>query len=400
MAAAPTPPTPKRPGKPKPRRIRPTGDTPPPSPVRHYADFTAALLAWFQTGARDLPWRRTRDPYAIWVSEIMLQQTQVKTVIPYWERWMQHLPTPGALAAAAPETVHKLWEGLGYYSRGRRLQEGARVIQTEHGGVFPHDFAAILALPGVGRYTAGAIASIAFNQPRPILDGNVIRVLARHYGIAGNPRARAVNETLWSLAQDLVTTAATASSPPRAASAFNQALMELGALVCTPRQPQCPSCPVRAACVARRTNRVGELPATPPRPEATKRWFVAVIPEWAGRYLVRRRPEGGVNAGLWEFPNLEFTGGAATTTGADPVAAARAVLGPVPCAPTPLATVRHSITRYRITLTAHRAVVTDAVAAAALPGEWRTPAELAALSFPSAHRKLCDRLPHPARPTV
>ena len=149
------------------------------------------LLTWFSANARDLPWRRTRDPYAIWVSEIMLQQTQVKTVMPYWERWMRELPTIQAAASASPDKIHKLWEGLGYYTRVRNLQKAARQIVEEHDGKFPDNFNDVLALPGIGRYTAGAICSIAFNQPKPILDGNVIRVLTRAFGIGENPKEKA-----------------------------------------------------------------------------------------------------------------------------------------------------------------------------------------------------------------
>src|SRR5438067_4512046 len=147
-----------------------------------------ALLRWFPKNARDLPWRRTRDPYAIWVSEIMLQQTRVKTVVPYWQRWMQALPTIEAVTSARPERIHKLWEGLGYYTRVRNLQKAAQAIVKKHGAKFPREYDAVLALPGIGRYTAGAVCSIAFNQPKPILDGNVIRVLSRLFGIEGDPR--------------------------------------------------------------------------------------------------------------------------------------------------------------------------------------------------------------------
>ncbi len=171
-------------------------------------DIARDLLAWFLRNARDLPWRRTSDPYAIWVSEIMLQQTQVKTVMPYWKRWMRALPNLSALARAKPERLHKLWEGLGYYTRVRNLQRAAQCIREEHDGKFPRDFDDVLALPGVGPYTAGAICSIAFNQPKPILDGNVIRVLARLYGIAGNPRERKTNSRLWRIAEELVLQAA------------------------------------------------------------------------------------------------------------------------------------------------------------------------------------------------
>jgi A/G-specific adenine glycosylase len=167
-----------------------------------------SLLTWFAQNARPLPWRRTRDPYAIWVSEIMLQQTQVKTVLPYWERWMRALPDLAALAKAKPQTLHKLWEGLGYYTRVRNMHRAAQLIMARHEGRFPHDFEEVLALPGIGRYTAGAICSIAFNQPKPILDGNVMRVLTRWQGIGGDPRERSVNALLWQLAEELVQQAA------------------------------------------------------------------------------------------------------------------------------------------------------------------------------------------------
>src|SRR5277367_6800028 len=167
------------------------------------ASMVSALLDWFAANARDLPWRRTRDPYAIWVSEIMLQQTQVKTVIPFWNRWMQELPTIESAAKAPSAKIHKLWEGLGYYTRVRNLQKAAQVIVTQHGGKFPESFDDVLALPGIGRYTTGAICSIAFNQSTPILDGNVIRVLTRIFGIAENPKEKQTNAWLWQLADEL-----------------------------------------------------------------------------------------------------------------------------------------------------------------------------------------------------
>ena len=170
--------------------------------------IVTALIPWFAKNARNLPWRRTRDPYAIWISEVMLQQTQVKTVLAYWTRWMRALPNLSALARAKPERLHKLWEGLGYYTRVRNLHHAAQCIRADHGGKFPHNFDDILALPGIGPYTAGAISSIAFNQPKPILDGNVVRVLTRLCGIAGNPRERKTNSHLWQIAEELVLQAA------------------------------------------------------------------------------------------------------------------------------------------------------------------------------------------------
>ena len=214
------------------------------------------IIAWFAKNARDLPWRRIRDPYAIWISEIMLQQTQIKTVIPYWERWMKHLPTVTSLATADDQHVLKLWEGLGYYTRARNLQKAARLICEKHSAIFPRAFDDILALPGVGRYTAGAIASIAYGDLAPIIDGNVIRVLSRQFVLEGDPKSPANQTRLWNLSTQLVT----ASNSP---SALNQGLMELGATICTPREPQCPGCPIRRTCAALRLTRVHDFPQLP-----------------------------------------------------------------------------------------------------------------------------------------
>ena len=238
----------------------------------HIRSIVSPLLKWFGGNARDLPWRRTRDPYAIWISEIMLQQTQVKTVIPYWQRWMVQLPNVASLAAANEDTVIKLWEGLGYYSRARNLQRAAKRICDELGGRFPRDLAGVLALPGVGRYTGGAICSIAYNQPKPIVDGNVARVLTRLLGIEESPRDKPVTDYLWSVADELVEHAVTLQKPrQRNASAFNQAIMELGALVCTPRNPLCDDCLLKGRCTARKENKVETIPALAKRAAATKR---------------------------------------------------------------------------------------------------------------------------------
>jgi A/G-specific adenine glycosylase len=371
-----------------------------PGPTAHHV--VPALLSWFAAHARDLPWRRQRDPYAIWVSEIMLQQTQVKTVIPFWERWMQTLPTVQALAQASPALIHKLWEGLGYYTRVRNLQRAAQAICAGHGGRFPEDFEAILALPGIGRYTAGAIASIAFNQPAPILDGNVIRVLTRLHGIAADPREKQTNAQLWRLAQELVEeahdnrgsgiedrnskleTRNPKPESPNAPSALNQSLMELGALVCTPRSPNCAACPLAALCVARRENRTEQIPRVKARATPTARRFIVMILQRDGRYLVRQRPADAVNAHLWEFPNRE-------ATDQEPAAAVIAEqLGQPPAAIASLCTVKHSITRYRMTTEAW--LVASHREPAKLPGQWRTPAQLHQLAFTSAHRRIVQRL--------
>jgi len=351
----------------------------------------ASLTNWFLQNARPLPWRKLpfrKDPYAVWVSEIMLQQTQVKTVLSYWERWMRALPNIQALAEAPAPVIHKLWEGLGYYTRVRNMQKAARAILDEHDGNFPRDFEAVLALPGIGRYTAGAICSIAFGQPAPILDGNVIRVLTRLFGIDGNPHDKAVNAQLWTLAKELVELSAKSAVSERRAksnpSLLNQALMELGALICTPRQPKCASCPLANRCVALQVNRVDQLPALPTRVPATARKFVAFVAEHKNRLLVRQRPTGVVNAQLWEFPNVE-----SDSKNRNLRAAARKVLGHAPRALVPLCVIRHTITRYRITLEAFQVQIPPTRTPV---GTWLPREEASTLAFCSAHKRILQHL--------
>lgn len=327
----------------------------------------------------------------------MLQQTQVKTVIPYWERWMRELPTVQALAKAKSEKVLKLWESLGYYTRARNLQKAAQTIAAEHGGKFPATFDGVLALPGIGRYTAGAITSIACNQPSPILDGNVIRVLTRLFGIAEDPREKATNARLWALATQLVETAGDPSNSKAkfrnpelvlagSCSALNQSLMELGALVCTPRQPRCDQCPVRRHCIAHATNRIESLPNVAKRAAVTSRRFVAFVAQHDGKWLVRQRPTGVVNAHLWEFPNAEVDD---KTNDLEAVAAP--LLHAKPSSLQPLTTVKHSITRYRISLEAYQ--TTGPLVSRRNNGDrWLTLRELEKLPFTSAHRKVLASL--------
>jgi A/G-specific adenine glycosylase len=420
-----------------------------------------SLLTWFATNARDLPWRRTRDPYAIWVSEIMLQQTQVKTVIPYWERWLRELPTIESLAHASAAKIHKLWEGLGYYTRVRNMHKAAQQIidscrrrgeearsknrqsaignrqsKSEPSDVgcykFPDTFDAVLALPGIGRYTAGAICSIAFNQPTPILDGNVIRVLTRIHGIKTDPREKQTNAQLWELAEELVKAASEQENsapnkshekfPPlpgeragvrasvktktsNACSHLNQSLMELGALICTPRSPNCAACPVQKLCVAHKENLQDQLPNLGKREAATERRFLAFVVERDGKFLVRQRPEGIVNAHLWEFPNVEVPGTSSSHRKV-PDSNSKQHAGKMPAlpdggfrptSPKPLCTIKHSITRYRITLQAWRAELARNTPdrRSALQGEWRTLAQLHQLAFTSAHKKILRSLGAP-----
>ena len=254
------------------------------------------LLAWFARHQRPLPWRSDPTPYRVWVSEIMLQQTQVATVLPYFKRFVRRFPDVRSLASAALDDVLAAWAGLGYYSRARNLHRAAGVIVRQRDAGFPDTLAGLLALPGVGRYSAGAILSIAFDKPAPILDGNVTRVLCRLFAIGGDPKSPANQRRLWQLAQQLVA--------PRRPSAFNQAMMELGALVCTPRAPACRLCPLAGECTAWATGRPERFPhATRKTRVQAERWAAAVVRS-GGRALLTRRAEAGRWGGLWEFPGL------------------------------------------------------------------------------------------------
>ncbi len=317
----------------------------------------------------------------------MLQQTQVKTVIPFWERWMKELPTVRSLADVSEARLLKLWEGLGYYTRVRNLQKAARDILERRAGQFPSETSEILALPGIGRYTVGAIASIAFGQAQPLLDGNVIRVLTRLHGIRVNAKEKITSERLWSLATDLVQAAATLPGQPNQGprlsagpcSDLNQSLMELGATVCLPANPTCLFCPIRKHCVASAEGLIDVIPDLGKRAVATKRRFIAFVVERGGKVLVRQRQRGVVNAGLWEFPNVES-------------AVEQPLVSPINgfgFAPTekPFLTVRHSITRYRITLDVFHAEL-EASAETKADGEWVSKSQLHTLAFSSAHSKI------------
>jgi A/G-specific adenine glycosylase len=256
--------------------------------------FSGRLLAWYARHQRALPWRGSRDPYQIWVAEIMLQQTQVETVRPYYARWLRQFPTLANLAAAPLAAVLAAWEGLGYYSRARNLHRAAQVVMAEHGGRLPDTVAGLLALPGIGRYTAGAIASIAFNRDVAVLDGNVKRVLARVFDVRLDVKSPAGEKALWTLAEGLV--------PAGRAGDHNQALMDLGATLCTPRAPACRLCPVRALCAAFRLGVQHERPVRTARPPVPHRVQAAAVVGKAGRVLLTQRPAGRLLGGLWAFP--------------------------------------------------------------------------------------------------
>ncbi|MGG1876375.1 A/G-specific adenine glycosylase [Paenibacillus cisolokensis] len=268
--------------------------------TEHKRYFSHELLDWYDRNKRDLPWRRHRDPYYIWVSEIMLQQTRVDTVIPYFQRFIERFPTIEALADAPEDEVLKCWEGLGYYSRARNLQQAARQVKEQYGGMMPSGKDEVAGLKGVGPYTAGAIRSIAFNIPAPAVDGNVMRVLSRYFLIEEDIMKVRTRTHMEELVMTLI--------PEGRASDFSQALMELGALVCTPKSPKCLTCPVMHHCAARFEGKEEQLPiktkAKPPRPEYRLTAIVEGSGQHQGKILVRRRPATGLLAGMWELPHV------------------------------------------------------------------------------------------------
>lgn len=256
--------------------------------------FTSRLIHWYSLSARSLPWRGHPDPYAVWVSEIMLQQTRVETVIPYFERWMGLFPTLATLAEADQSQVLNAWEGLGYYSRARNLHRAAQVVMAEHGGSLPSDVHALRRLPGIGAYTAAAIASIAFGKDEAALDGNIRRVLARVFDITAPLGTPDFEKNAAALAAELL--------PAGHAGDYNQALMDLGASICTPRSPDCANCPVNNLCLAFAGGVQTQRPQRKPRKETPHYQVTAAIIQRNGQIFIARRPQQGLLAGLWEFP--------------------------------------------------------------------------------------------------
>ena len=346
-------------------------------------EFRRKLLAWYERNARDLEWRRSADPYRIWVSEIMLQQTQVATVAAYFPRFLVAFPTIESLAAAPEEQVLRLWEGLGYYRRARQLHRAASVIVQEHQGRFPNDPEMVRKLPGIGRYTAGAILSIAFDARQPILEANTVRLLSRLIAYRGDPRAKAGETLLWSLAKELL--------PRHGSNKLNQALMELGSLICTPRSPACDACPVQSLCP---THRQGlqeriPLPKAKPRIEAVREALLVV--RRRNRLLLRQRQPGERWAGLWDFPRfpLASANGSWAEEIADKLASTTGVSAKIAG---PLTTLTHGVTRFRITLDCHWA---DCVSAPRRPPpevRWLTARQLSDYPLSTTGRKVARLL--------
>ena len=325
-----------------------------PSLVKRLRD---RLLHWFAQEQRCLPWREDSDSYRVWISESMLQQTRVETVIGYFDRFLTRFPCLRDLAQSSEEDVLALWSGLGYYSRARKLREAAILICEQHAGVFPRCHAAALSLPGVGPYTAGAVLSIAYDLPEPLVDGNVQRVFARLFALREPSGSGPLQKKLWALAGELV--------PKRGgAGDWNQALMELGATLCTPREPGCHICPVAGSCRARELDLVADLPVPKPRKKPTEVQLEIFVARRGQRLLLEKRPPGGRMAGLWQFPTLERAPGGALFPaqfpagdgGGEPLMGRTEALG----------NLRHSITRYAI-----RARISGAQLLGTLPAHWQ-----------------------------
>lgn len=348
------------------------------------------LLAWFDQEKRDLPWRRSRDPYHILVSEMMLVQTTVAAVIPYFQRFLAEFPTFADLAAADEARVLKVWEGLGYYRRARQLQGAAREVVEKHGGRMPVEIVAVRALPGVGRYMAGAILSQAFDLPEPIVEANSRRVLARLTAMEEDLATTAAQNRLWEAAGRLV--------PKERAGDFNQSLMELGALICTPRSPRCLICPVSEFCEGRRRGLQNEIPRTVPRAAPTEAAEACAVVAGSQQLLLVRRSGPGLWAGFWEFPTIHLSGADPAgrsfpspvdlADGVERLTDVRAVVGALQ------KTISYGVTRYRVRLDAHAASTPSGRSTKTAPGpgmseaRWFPLNQLSDLTMSAASRKL------------
>jgi A/G-specific adenine glycosylase len=341
------------------------------------SDLREALLSWYDLSRRDLPWRvspgEVADPYRTWISEVMLQQTRVETVKPYFTRWMQRFPTLVDLAVASEDEVLKQWEGLGYYSRARNLHRAVREVAERYGGMVPDDPATFRGLPGVGRYTAGAVLSIAFGRAEPVVDGNVRRVLAR---VLDEPEPTPA--LLWKVAESLAT-------GPRPGD-LNQAMMELGATVCTPRAPSCDACPIERSCHSRAAGTVSERPVRKKKPVLPVERLGVAVAIAGEAMLLRQRPRQGLLGGLWEFPSSPIG------SEGSPLSAAREVLsanGIVFEGGDELATLTHTFSHFRAVYHAHLFRVIEPPAVAE-PLRWANAGEIGGLALPRAQRRLAE----------
>lgn len=350
--------------------------------ARWVEELRRALLRWFDAHKRPTPWRDNPDPYRVWVSEVMLQQTQTATVIPYFERFLARFPTVQALAEAPLEEVLRYWEGLGYYARARNLHKAAQQI-AQNGGQLPPTAEQLRELPGIGAYTAGAIASIAFGQPTPVVDGNVTRVLARLLWLTGDLKTTSAQKQLWQLSAQLI--------DPQRPGDFNQAMMELGSTRCTPTQPRCSECPVSHLCTAYQRNQPTAVPEPSRRPPTRQRVDVSAIVEREGRFLLAQRAAEGLWGGLWEFPRATRQGRERLETAARR-AAAQVALQAEPLQI--LTCVKHSVTHSRIQLYGYLCAWRsgEAQSEAYVHFVWVTPSEVAHYALSAPQRRLAQAL--------
>ena len=342
------------------------------------------IVAWWDAGHDQFPWRETDDPYAIWVSEVMLQQTQVATVLRYYPRWMERFPTIETLASASQDEVLKVWEGLGYYSRARYLHQAAGQVLEQFGGKLPADPTLLQSLPGIGPYTAGAIVSIAYAQPAAVLDGNVVRVLARLTDLSADVTQAATKKQLWALAETLV--------PSNRPGDYNQALMELGRKVCRPERPSCHECPLDELCKARKRGTQLERPVRPPR-KRIPHYAVTAGVIWRGEeFLIAQRPPEGMLGGLWEFPGGKQQGN--ESLGECLKREIREELGLEIEVGSLLVAVKHAYTHFRITLHAFncRYLGGEPRPIAVADYDWVTLDEVERYAFPVSDQKIIAAL--------
>lgn len=347
--------------------------------------FRTDLLDWYEAVKRDMPWRDTDDPYRIWVSEVMLQQTRVDQARPYFERFVEAFPTVHALAEAERDKVLLLWEGLGYYSRARYLHEAAQRVVNAFGGRVPDTYDAIRELPGVGPYTAAAVLSIAYDKPHAVLDGNVIRVLSRVFAVEGNVKSAPVKRRLQAAADALI--------DPERPGAFNQAMMELGATICTPRAPSCGDCPVQPACQAAADGNPEDYPVTPDKkPVPHYDIAVGLVFDGDGRLLIQRRPDDGLLGGLWEFPGGKQEEGEELSATCQ--RELREELGIEVDVQDHFYTLSHAYSHFKITMHAFRCRITDGTPSPELdqPLRWVPVDALDDYAFPRANRRLIEEL--------
>ncbi len=349
--------------------------------------FAARLRDWYAIHRRDLPWRRDAgDPYRVWISETLLQQTQVTTVIPYYNRFLARFPSVQALAAAPLDDVLKTWEGAGYYARARNLHRAAQEILARFGGQLPSSVPDLLSLPGIGRYTAGAVASIAFGRAAPVLDGNVIRVLCRYFEIRSDVKAAATVRELWDLATALV--------PPQGAGEYNQALMDLGATICTPHTPDCAACPLKRGCAARRLGIQEQLPARQKKRALPHHQIAVAVIRKGNKLLIAKRFARALLGGLWEFPGGHQEKGESLKQCCR--REVREELGIEIAVGTEFAVVEHAYSHLRVTLHAFACEYVrgrpQALGCAAW--KWVSARELAQYAFPAANRRIIGMLSH------